>query len=226
MISTGQMDSEFLIQEYVLDNIILLRNLPRFYKPDAKINLHSQLGIAKEKTILLYQGMLLNGRGIEKTFSILKEIPGCVFIIAGGGNLELHYKKLVTDMNLNHQVYFLGKFTQEDLPKVTAAADIGIAFIENLSKSYYYALPNKLFEYIMAEIPVVVSDLPQMKMIVEKYDVGFAVDFNDDDQIIKSIKHLTEDKNFYESKKQNCRIASQELNWEKEVTALLKTLSF
>ena len=102
--------------------------------------------------------------------------------------------------------------------------DIGVALIENISKSYYYALPNKLFEYIMAEVPVVVSNLPQMKEIIEKYDVGFAVDIDNRYELITAIKKLSEDARLYESKKQNCRIASQELNWEKEVTSLLQTI--
>jgi len=225
VIATGQMDSEFLKQEYALDNIILLRNLPRYYKPDVNVNLRSQLGISEEKKILLYQGMLLKGRGIENIFSILKEIPECAFAIAGGGELESYYKKLTEQMNLSDQVFFLGKFTQEDLPKVTSSADIGVALIENLSKSYYYALPNKLFEYIMAEVPVIVSNLPQMKEVVEKYDIGFAIEIENKEDLIFAIKKLTEDINLRSSKKHNCLIASQELNWEKEVNGLLKTLN-
>ena len=223
---TGPMDGEFLKKEYGINNIILLRNLPRFYKPEAKVNLHSQLQIDKTKKIILYQGILLKGRGIEKVFSVLKNLPDHVFVIAGGGDFETYYKNLADEMNITDQVFFIGKFTQEDLPKVTASVDIGVALIENLSKSYYYALPNKLFEYIMAEVTVIVSDLPQMKEIVDKYDVGFSVDIDNKNELIASIKKLSEDKNLYENKKQNCRIASQELNWEKEVTNLLKTLSF
>ena len=127
-------------------------------------------------------------------------------------------------MNLTKQVIFLGKLTQDELPKITASADVGVSLIENLSISYYYALPNKLFEYIMAEIPVIVSNLPQMKEIVEKYDVGFAVDIENKAELITAIKKLSEDSDLYKSKKQNCHVASQELNWEKEVTNLLKTL--
>ena len=224
VIATGQMDTEYLKDEFKLNNTLLLRNLPRYYKPSEKTDLHSQLGIDKNKKLLLYQGMLLKGRGIEKIFSVLNQLTDCVFLIAGGGDFEKYYKNLAAEMNVTDQVYFLGKFKQEDLPKLTASVDVGFALIENLSKSYYYALPNKLFEYIMAEVPVIVSDLPQMKQVIEKYDVGFAVDYDDDSQIINVIKRLTEDKNLYESKKQNCHIASQELNWEKEVTTLLQIL--
>jgi glycosyltransferase involved in cell wall biosynthesis len=235
IIVTGKMDGEFLTKQYGVKNILVLRNLPRFYKPENKVDLHSNLRIDKsppkadepkaQKKIILYQGVILKGRGIEKVFSVLKELPECVFIIAGSGEYENYYKKLVTEMDLVDQVYFLGKFTQEDLPKITSSVDIGVSLIENLSLSYYYALPNKLFEYIMAEVPVIVSNLPQMKEIIEKYDVGFAVDLDNKSELINAIKKLTGDPDLYTSKKQNCRIASQELNWEKEVAALLRTLN-
>ena len=225
VIVTGQMDGEFLKKEYGLKNILLVRNLPRYYKPAVKLDLHSHLQIEKAKKIILYQGVLLKGRGIEKVFEILKDLPDHVFVIAGGGEFEEHYKNLATEVNINDQVYFLGKLTQENLPKVTTSADVGVALIENLSTSYYYALPNKLFEYIMAEVPVIVSNLPQMKEVVDKYDVGFAVDLDNKTELVTTIKKLTEDSSLRKSKKQNCHIASQELNWEKEVTNLLKTLT-
>ena len=221
---TGPMDAEFLKNEYGINNLILLRNLPRFYKPKAKVNLHSQLQIDKTQKIILYQGMILRGRGIGRVFRVLKDLPDQVLVIAGSGDFETYYKNLAKQLDITEQVFFIGKFTQEELPKVTASADIGIVLIENLSKSYYYALPNKLFEYIMAEIPVIISNLPQMKEIVEKYDVGFAIDIDDKNELISSIKKLSEESSLYDSKKHNCRIASQELNWEKEVTNLLKTL--
>ena len=222
---TGLMDGEFLKKEYSLKEILLLRNLPRYYKPSFNLDIHSHLQIEKSKKIILYQGVLLKGRGIEKVFDVLNDLPDHIFVIAGGGEFENYYKRLAEEMKLTNQVYFLGKLTQEDLPKVTASVDIGVSLIENLSTSYYYALPNKLFEYIMAEIPVIVSNLPQMKEVVEKYDVGFAIDIENKTELISVIKKLSEDSSLYASKKQNCRIASQELNWEKEVTTLLQALN-
>lgn len=225
VIVTGKMDGEFLTKEYKLKNIILLRNLPRYYKPALKLDIHSHLRLNKTKKIILYQGVLLKGRGIEKVFSVLNELPDHVFVIAGGGEFFEHYQKLAAEMNVSDKVFFLGKLTQDELPKITSSADVGVSIIENLSTSYYYALPNKLFEYIMAEVPVITSNLPQMKEIVDEYDVGFAVNIDNKDELISAIKKLSEDTDLYESKKQNCHIASQELNWEKEVVSLLKTLS-
>ena len=218
------MDSDVLKEMYGVRNTVVLRNVPRYYKPVQKTDLRNQLGISKDKTILLYQGVVLKGRGIEKIFNILPEMSDFVFVLIGGGEFEDYYKKLAVERNVIDQVYFIGKFNQEDLPKLTPAADVGIALIENISKSYYYALPNKLFEYIMAEIPVVVSNLPQMKQIAEKFNVGFAVDPDNRDELITALKNITSNEMQYRKFKQNCKTASEELNWENEVGNLLELL--
>ena len=224
IITTGKMDSDVIKEMYGVTNTVILRNLPRFYKPAQQTDLRNQLGISNNKKILLYQGVILKGRGIEKIFEILPDISDFVFIIVGGGEFEEYYKNLAVERNVIDQVFFIGKFSQEDLPKLTPSADVGIALIENISKSYYYALPNKLFEYIMAEVPVVVSNLPQMKKIVEKYNVGFAVNPENNDEIINALENFTSDEIQYKKFKQNCKVASEELNWENEVGNLLEIL--
>jgi len=224
IITTGDMDSEVLKEMYGVTNTVVLRNLPHYYKPVQQTDLRTLLGISKDKKILLYQGVILKGRGIEKIFNLLLEMPGFVFVIVGGGEYENFYKNLAVKLKVIDQVFFIGKFSQEDLPKLTPSADVGIALIENISKSYYYALPNKLFEYIMAEVPVIVSNLPQMKEIVDKHNVGFVVDPDNKDEIITAIKNLTSDEVQNKKIKQNCKIASEELNWENEIGNLLELL--
>jgi glycosyltransferase involved in cell wall biosynthesis len=225
VIVTGKLDEKYINEKYKLNNTLLVRNLPRYYKSSMHFDLHSNLQIDKNKKIILYQGVILKGRGIEIIFNILKELPHFAFVIVGGGDYESYYKELAAKMDLVDQIYFVEKLTQEELPKLTAAAYVGTALIENLSLSYYYALPNKLFEYIMAEVPVLVSDLPQMKEIIDKYEVGFALNSDKKDELVSALNKLSIDAELHNKLKQNCKKASEELNWEKEVTLLLKTLN-
>jgi glycosyltransferase involved in cell wall biosynthesis len=224
IIVTGKMDEDFIREKFKTDKTIIIRNLPRYYKPLIITDLRSNLQIEKSKKIILYQGTVVKGRGIQKIFDVLKELPQYVFVIVGGGEDEEYYKQIAAKMDLVDQVYFIGKYTQEELPKITFAANAGAALIENLSLSYYYALPNKLFEYIMAEVPVIVSNLPQMKEIIKTYQVGLAVDPENKDEVISALKKLSEDENLYKTFKHNCKSASEELNWEEEVVNLLQTL--
>jgi glycosyltransferase involved in cell wall biosynthesis len=105
---------------------------------------------------------------------------------------------------------------QSELINYTAGADIGVSLIENISKSYYYALPNKLFEYIMSNIPVLISDLPQMKKIVDDYNVGRYVTLEDKSSLEKVLSEMLNESNSIEQYKINAEKASKELNWQKE----------
>ncbi len=77
----------------------------------------------------------------------------------------------------------------------------------------------------MAEVPVVVSNLPQMKEIVHKFNVGFVVDPDSKDELITALKNLTSDEVLYKKFKQSCKISYEELNWENEVGNLLELLN-
>jgi len=216
IITTGKLDSDFLIKKYKVDDPILLRNLPRYYKPKEENNLRSIFRINHNQKILLYQGVIHKGRGLHPTFKALKELKDCLLVIIGDGEFEDYYRNLAKEMGINERVIFAGKINQNEILSYTKTADIGLSIIENMSLSYYYALPNKLFEYIMAEIPVVVSNLPQMKEIVEKYEVGKIVDLDNPDELVEAIRQLIENEGLYNKFKENCRTASQELNWENE----------
>ena len=224
VIVTGTMDEEYIMDEYGLENTIVLRNLPVYRKPEKKINLKEKLFIRADKKILIYQGVILQGRGLHPIFNVLKELPNCVLVILGSGEFEEYYKDLADKMNLHSQVFFLGKVSQNELLNYTAAADVGLSLIENISLSYNYALPNKLFEYIMAEIPVIVSKLPQMMEIVMDYNVGEVVDLDNQDELISTINLLIENEELYSNYKTNCESASKQLNWDNEIDTLFSVL--
>jgi glycosyltransferase involved in cell wall biosynthesis len=224
IIVTGLMDEEYIFDEYGLENTIVLRNLPVYSKPEKKINLRDKLFIRGDKKILIYQGMIHQGRGLHPTFNILKNLPNCVLVILGSGEYEEYYKDLADEMNLHSQVFFLGKVPQNDILNYTAAADIGLSIIENISLSYHYALPNKLFEYIMAETPVIVSKLPQMMEIVVEFGVGEVVDIDDQDELINKINLLIEDEELYAKYKENCKSTSEVLHWDNEIDILFNVI--
>ena len=224
VIVTGTMDEEYIMDEYGLENTLVLRNLPVYRKPEKKINLREKLFIRVDKKILIYQGVILQGRGLHPIFNVLKELPNCVLVILGSGEFEEYYKDLADKMNLHSQVFFLGKVNQNELLNYTASADVGLSLIENISLSYNYALPNKLFEYIMAEIPVIVSKLPQMMEIVMDYNVGEVVDLDKQDELIGTINLLIENEELYSNYKTNCASASEELNWDNEIDTLFNVL--
>jgi glycosyltransferase involved in cell wall biosynthesis len=218
------MDSDFLEDYYSIKNTVVIRNIPKYRKPTEFIDLRKELGIEEGKILLLYQGVMLDGRGIQLTMNAIKDMPQAVFILAGHGEKFDEFKELSKDLGISDRVYFLGNKSQEELINYTAAADIGLALIENISVSYYHALPNKLFEYIMAEVPVLCSNLPQMKQIVEHYKVGESVDPEENKNLIEAIEIMVNDSEKLNRYKKNCREASKELNWGVEYSKAKKKL--
>lgn len=216
VLTTGEMDSNFLEDYYGIRNTLVIRNIPLLQVPKKEIDLRNILNISPKQKILLYQGVMIEGRGITKIISLMNELKNIEFVLLGDGALRKEFETTALKYKVHDRVHFLGTVPQRDLINYTAAADIGLALIENISISYYHALPNKLFEYIMAGIPVLSSNLPQMKKIINDYQVGIIVDEKDDINISNGLKKLSEDEEFIAKLKDNCRKASLELNWDKE----------
>ncbi len=225
VMATGEMDADFLMEFYGLKKVYVLRNLPLRRDEINKVDLREKYNISNDDMIIIYQGVLLEGRGISLMIKSLKHVEHAVFVVIGEGVYKDKFKEEAAEAGVEQRVIFTGSVNHDELLDYTASADLGIALIENISKSYYYALPNKLFEYIMSNVPVIVSDLPQMKKIVELYKVGVAVDISHDaGSIISAINKLMNDKELYSRLKENCREASKELNWQSEFDGIKQEL--
>ena len=221
---TGELDAEYLTHIYGITNTLLLRNLPSFNKPEEKIDFRSQFNIPKENLILLYQGVLLKGRGISLVLKALQKLQDVVFIIIGEGVYRRDFESEAKELGVDDRVFFLGAIEHGRLLQYTAGADVGVALIENISLSYFYALPNKLFEYIMAEVPVLVTNLPQMKSIVEDYGVGEFITAEEPEMIVNIIRKWQKSPEILKSYKENCIVASTELNWQVEFDKIKELL--
>ncbi len=216
VMSTGEMDKEFIEEYYNLKDTLVLRNIPPYHKPEQKYNYRKELNLPKDAIVLLYQGVILEGRGIAIVLEVLPELENFHFVLLGEGVFRKHYEETANKLGIADRVHFMGMIPHSELLAYTAGADIGLTLIENISKSYYYALPNKLFEYIMAELPVLSSNLPQMENIVNNYMVGFVADPEDEAILKTTLRQIVENKELLSEIKQNCKIASKELNWQNE----------
>lgn len=222
--TTGHLDSAHIEKQYSIPPTFVMRNLPLYTENILPFDFRTHYNIPANKSLLLYQGAVLHGRGLKVILPLLPSLPDCVLIVVGGGEQAEYYKNEVERLRLQKQVIFHGKVSQVELLQFTAGADIGLALIENLSTSYYYALPNKMFEYIQAGVPSIASNFPQMQEIVDTYRTGLCVNPEDMGQITESVLHLISDKEKYGIIKENCRAAAKELSWENEFAKLLPIL--
>jgi glycosyltransferase involved in cell wall biosynthesis len=224
VLTTGEMDSDFLKNFYKINNTVEIRNIPLMQMPAKSVNYREMFDIPSNSLIMIYQGVLLDGRGIPIILRVMKELPELYLIIIGDGEQKNNFIKLIGELGISYRVFFIGTVKQKELINFTAGGDIGLSLIEDISLSYYHALPNKLFEYIMAGIPVLASNLPQMKKIVDDYNVGESVDLGIYAELINILSQWIANPKLLHQYKKNCLLAAQELNWKSEFLKVRDTL--
>ena len=208
IIVSGEMDAEYLKNHFNTDHeYTVIMNLPPYKKRIESYKIREEMNLADDVNILLYQGVLLKGRGIMPVIRALPLMNNTVFCIIGWGPHEQDFRELAKALNVDDRVYFLGKKSYDELFYYTSSADLGIAYIEPLTLSYRLALPNKLFEYCMARIPSLVSNLPAMKNIISEHQIGELIEPGASrEDFSNCIKKILNDKDKYVN---NCETASK-----------------
>lgn len=194
----------------------VVRNLPVSRKPPRETGVREQY---RGKGIIIYQGSLNVGRGLELLIDAMIYLEDMVLLMAGDGDITLRLKDRVKEKNLDERIRFLGRVQPDALYPVTCSADIGVSLEEDLGLNYRYALPNKLFDYIQARIPVLCSDLPEMRKLVKKYGVGEILTERDPEALSAVIRKMLKERK--QGKWQDSLdTAACELCWEKEQVVL------
>ncbi len=172
--------------------------------------------------IILYQGAVNKGRGLERLTEAMAYLKDYYLIIAGDGDIMQELKERVHNLELTKQVIFTGRLLPDELKKYTAYATIGVSLEESYSLNYYYSLPNKLFSYIHAGVPCLVSPFPEMQKIIEQYDVGKVSGAKNPEELANELSNMLKDKTAHAAWKQNCLKARKMLCWEKEEEKVFK----
>jgi glycosyltransferase involved in cell wall biosynthesis len=195
---------------------IVVRNIPKIKKISQK-NFEID---AKGKKVILYQGSVNIGRGIELMIDTMALLDEYLFIVIGDGDILEQLKEKVSNLSLHNKVKFLGERTPEELKKLTPNATIGMSLEEDLGLNYRYALPNKIFDYLHANVPVIIADLPEMRALIKRYQVGEILTERTPKTLAKTIVSMTN--NSYEKE---LKTAKKELNWSKEKEKLISIFS-
>lgn len=171
--------------------------------------------------ILIYQGALNDGRGIEQLLEAIKTIENLSVWLVGEGDLSDFLRKKAQMLEVMDKVIFWGFVPPDDLKILTKMADIGYNLLENKGKSYYYSLSNKSFDYVQAEKPALHPNFPEYIYLNQQHEIGVLVDGLSEKAIQSAIIQLVTDKNLYNKLAKNCQAAKSEWVWEKEEKTLL-----
>ncbi|MEO6670181.1 MAG: glycosyltransferase [Ferruginibacter sp.] len=174
----------------------------------------------KKEKYILYQGAVNEGRSFETLIPAMKMV-NAQLVICGDGNFMTQAKQLVADNQLTGKVIFKGMVEPTALKHYTAAAYIGITLFEKDSRSNYFSLANRFFDYTHAATPQLCVDYPVYREINDQHHVAVLIDDLSPENIASHLNEMLNDKTGWQSMTANCRKASKILNWQNEEIKLV-----
>jgi len=224
MVSDGC--AEFTSAKYGIPLPTVIMNTPDFDPTKTQVrDLRKELNIPAENIVLVHQGSLQKNRGVEQSIDAIRDIPNITYVIIGYGQHRPFLEEYVASSGLSEKVKFFGPVPSDQLIEWTASADIGVCTIVGKTKSYLYAMPNKLFEYTMAGLPVIASNYPDMGKFVTENKMGITCDPESAESINAAINTLVSDPELREKFAEGAKIARTKFNWANEQKKLLEIYS-
>lgn len=215
----------WLQREYKLARTpYLVRNVPRGQSsPDPrKGRLRELAGLSDDTQVIAYGGGITTARGIEETISALPHLHDAVhFVMLGYGEPEYiaGLRAQARSLGVADRVHVVGPVGPDEVADALSDGDVSVVHIRPVVLSYRFALPNKLFESIRAGLPIVASDLPDIRALVTELGVGVLVPGEDPAALGSAIRSVLEDSTEF---RKNAVAAAGTLTWDGEAQHLIE----
>jgi len=188
----------------------------------SKEELRKELKLPKDSFIVILQGAGINiDRGAEEAVQSMKYVQDVLLLIVGDGDVVPALKQTVKDEKLEDKVHFYPKQALHELMRYTHAADLGLTLDKDTNLNYKFSLPNKIFDYIQAGIPILASNLPEIKNVIETYQIGEIILDHTPATIAKAVEEIKINSFQITTWRNNLQRAQQELNWSHEKEKLI-----
>lgn len=219
MITVNESIAKMYRKEYDRE-VKVVRNITDANFPEPTKS-RKELGLPEDKKVVIMQGAGINiQRGAEEMIAAIQKVDNAVLAIVGDGDVVPELKQKVAIEKWEDKVLFFGKRPYAELMNFTALSDVGVSLDKNTNVNYQFSLPNKIFDYIHAGIPLLVSNLKEVAAIVRDYEVGMVTDSHEIDEIAEKLNTLFQDENLQSKYRENTKKAAKELNWKKETEVL------
>lgn len=175
--------ADWYARSYGVSRPLVIRNVPSLRGAEKAPVRESgywrgRFGIPDSALVFLYQGLLCPGRRIEQLIRVFERVGDDRHVVFLGYGPMKGAVEVAALRRAN--IHYAPAVDPAELLRFTAAADVGLVGVENVCLSYFHSLPNKLFEYLTAGLPIIVPDFPEMTRIVNEDRCGWAA--ADDDE--------------------------------------------
>lgn len=224
VITVNQFIAGLMAERYGVKTPKVIMNcteLPKGFQNN-KNKLKEKGNIPCDWKVVLYQGWISPERNIETLIKGVKYFPEDVcLVLIGYGEYEDKLKQIARDINVEEKVFFLGKVSSDEMLHYSTGADIGVIPYQPIDDNHLYCSPNKLFEYVLAGVPIVTEDLPFFRFIKEKYGCILTTNMSSPETFGETIEETFLSKGKLIDIKSKCEEAAKELNWDIEGKKLL-----
>jgi glycosyltransferase involved in cell wall biosynthesis len=196
----------------------VVRNIPDLDGASTGFDVRGALKLGDEP-LILHLGAPAPRRGCEVLVRAVSKLPAAHVAFLGDpwpGYVD-SLERLAGAEAISERVHFLPSVPVEDVVGSARVADVGVSLLSGDCENHRLALPNKVFEYVAAGVPVVTSDLPELRALVGAHDIGRTTDADDPEALAATLREVIEQPDRFE---QTLERAATDLSWEQERTRL------
>ena len=219
-------------KKYQQNDIEVIMNCPKYVKTvSSSIDFKQKFNLSHNCKIFIYQGTFNEGRGLELLINAFSEVlvhnKNIKLILLGSGVLKNHLFESVKNKELTNTIFFHNPVPYTNLIEYTIGADFGINLLEPFNLSKKLASPNKLFEYMQAEIPVLCSYSPENDLVFQNYSLGLQCELNTQnisEAILNLAKKSRTEIELYREESRNAKLKYCWENQEKKLLEIVEPL--
>jgi len=179
--------------------------------------------VKKGKRMLILQGSGINiDRGAEEAVEMMQYIENTILYIIGSGDVFTLLKEKRKSLKLEEKVIILDKMPYNKLLEYTKVADLGLSLDKKTNLNYEYSLPNKIFDYIQCNTPILASNRKEVASLIAKNNIGKIIPSHNPHKLAKIVNEILANKKEYDTWKENLKKAAEIYNWENESKKLIE----
>ena len=197
-ITCGELIGEELRELYGVNNMEIIYNAPRISHLKG-CDIKQQLKLDESTPLVVYVGKVTIGRGIEEIMPVINHMSNVHYACVGPCDEKIAKKmlNLAAKHGIENRFHLVPPVHFDNVVSFIKTADLGIINIMPITRSYYYAMPNKLFELGFARVPILINDLAEAAAVVRNYNLGEVYDSKNPGNLAYFLTYMLKHKRDY-----------------------------